>query len=230
MGGLPEGAVIGGSEFRAVGHDGDVRKTVFIQSRADGLHPSVHHIGRRDHVRSCLRQAHRHLRKKRQRLIVQDTVPLHQAAVAVGGVFAQTDIHDAVQLRKVSFDLSHRPLGDPVRRIGLAPHLVLMGGNAEQQDAGNAAFPRFFQNAVQPVQRILKDSGHGGHRILQVFFFRHKNGIDEILRMQPGLPHHFSDYRIFPQSAKSLHHSSPLFCLISVRSAASGVTFSRRCV
>ena len=76
----------------------------------------------------------RHLGQHLERRVVHDLAVLHDAAVAVVHVLAQTDVGDHDELGHLVLDRPDGELHDALGIVGAAGRRVLVGGDAEQQD------------------------------------------------------------------------------------------------
>lgn len=94
--GVAEGPVQASAEFGGVGHQVHaVREIGFDEFEFDGADPAVVHVGGGDAVRAGVRVGHGDVRDAFDRHgIVEAAVRVQNAAVAVGGVFAETDVGD----------------------------------------------------------------------------------------------------------------------------------------
>ena len=86
-----------------------------IEKLADGPDASIHHVGRRHHVRSGLNVRQRRTLQQLERQVVDNVLPLHDSAMAVVSIFAQTDVGDHDKPWRCLFDgahgLLHRAVG-----------------------------------------------------------------------------------------------------------------------
>ena len=213
-GSLPEGAVEGGGVLDRIGHDRDRRVAGGIQGLADGPHAAVHHIRGRHHIGASLHMGEGRHGQEVQRPVIVDIAAAQDAAVAVRGIFAHTDIRDEIELRKILLRPAQGALDDTVRAVGLGPHLVLFGRNSEKHDLADACLlqPRqLFSHAVYGPAVLAGKGRDLLHRILAV---HDKHGVDQGCGIQTGLPHHAPQCIASPQSPGSdrqIHFYPPLY-------------------
>ena len=106
--------------------------------------------------------------------------------------------------------------------IGPASHLVFMGRNSEQQDAGNACFQDPVQLFAQAVYGILADSGHGIYGITDMVPFNDKNRINQFIHPHMILPHQAPHGGTYPQPPHSLHLFSSFILMLQYSTDAKG--------
>ena len=214
---VAEGPVEGGGELGAVAHDRHLRIARAVQLFADGRHHPVHHRRGRHHI--CPR-AHRRQRRRRVQgegcVVVHIPRPVQRPAVAVRCVFAQADVGDEqgalAALRK------QRPQGadgaghDALFVGGAAARLVLVFGDAEQQ---NAAYPRVqggVRRLAQAVDGIAVHARHGGDLFLHVLPPAHEQRPDELFRADGRLRHQIAQQLRAARPSQSLHTISSDRC------------------
>ena len=161
LGGFAERAVIRGRKFRGVGHDGRVGKAGAIQFRPDGAHPAVHHVAGRHDVRAGFGVAGGGPREQFQRWVVQDFSALHDAAMPVLHVFAQTHVGDDEQRRQFLFQKPDGLLDDAIFGVGAGSFRIFLVRNAEQQDRRDAQRVGADGFAQEFIGRKLEHAGHG---------------------------------------------------------------------
>ena len=141
-----------GSVLDGVSHNCAVGKSVLVQRAADGTDSSVHHIGRCNEIRARTNMRKRRFRQHGQRRVVVHRFSVQNAAVAVAGVFAQTNVCNNLDLRILLFHCPDGLLHSAFVVIGRASDFVLPRGQAEQQHAANA----FCNNRVQKFPQAVR--------------------------------------------------------------------------
>ncbi len=94
-------------------------KPFFVERLANGGDSAIHHVGWRDDVGPGFSMREGRAGQQLQGRIVLHLPPLHHAAVAVTGVFAQADVCDHQQVRHGVLDGPDRLLDDPILGVGL---------------------------------------------------------------------------------------------------------------
>ena len=98
--------------------------------------------------------------------------------MAMGGIFTQTYINDAIDFRIIFLDIGNSTLGNTILCISLCPHLVFTGRYSKQKDAGNSARLHFVHNFIQPIYRVLINTRHRVYRIFNIFSLNYKYRIN----------------------------------------------------
>ena len=113
--------------------------------------------------------------------------------MSVRSVLTQANIHDNIDFRVALPDIANRTLGDSIHRISLTALGILLNRNAKKHNAADTRLFYLIKNLMQTVNRILKNTRHGLHRIPDVLPLHYKYGVNKILRMQSCLLHHGTD-------------------------------------
>ena len=180
-------------------------KPVVVELGPHVSDPAVHHVAGGDHVGAGAGLRDRRAREQLERRVVVDrAVGAQQAAVAVGGVLAQAHVGDDQRVRARVLDRAGGELHDALVVPGAAALLVLVGGQAEQQHAGDAAVvqrPRLLSGGAD---RQAVDAGHGvDGRARRVLGQGHEQGLDQVPRREVGLAHEVAERAGAPQPAQA---------------------------
>lgn len=99
---VPERSIQAASELGTVRHERDfVAHSCVDKSLLDSTNATVHHVAGSNAVRSSLGVVDGDLRKTlHRRLVVDGAILMEDTAVAVGGIFAQTDVGSNVERRE----------------------------------------------------------------------------------------------------------------------------------
>ncbi len=160
MGGVAEWPVERGGVLGGIGHYGHAVEAGVVQAVADRRHLAVHHARRRHDISAGLGLGDGGAGVKLQRQVVVHHPAGKNAAVAVGGVFAQAQVRDDRQLRILLYGadgLLDNALGIP----GLGAFFVLATRHAEQQDRRDV---QFLQPPCFPDHRAGRLGDDAGHR------------------------------------------------------------------
>ena len=136
-------------------------QVVFVERVPDFGHPAVHHVRWRDHVRPCLGVGQRGPGQEIQRGVVVDGMPFDDAAMAVIGVFAQTDIGNDHQIRQFVLDLADGPLHDAFFGVSLGAQRVFLVRQAKENDRRYSQMKGFLGGFDEVFRGKLVVSGHG---------------------------------------------------------------------
>ena len=171
-----EGSVIGGSKFGAVGHDGCVSVACVVQRFAHGGNVTIHHVGGGDDIRAAPGLADSQLGQVGQGLVIVhgSAVRGQNAAVTVGGVFAEAGVGDDHHLRIFRLDGFAGPLYGFVVVPGAASFFIFVRGEAEQQHGGDAQLYCFVYGFHHPVHRPLVIVFQSFNFVLDIFARYHK--------------------------------------------------------
>ena len=132
----------------------------------------------------------RFLGKQFKRGVVLDRAVLDHAAMAVAGILAEADVGDDRQVRHLVLDGLDRVLHNALVGVALAADLILMLGNAEEDDRGNAEALHFLAVLHQIVDGLLVVAGHGADLFFHALAVGHEQGVNEIIGRKLRLPHH----------------------------------------
>ena len=97
--------------------------------------------------------------------VVIHVLSLDDPAVAVVGVFAKAHVGQQQQAWHRFLERGQGALNDAVIGVGVRAEGVLMVGNAEQNDAGDAQIPNLPALLNRPVNRQLGNARHRADRI-----------------------------------------------------------------
>ena len=144
----------------------------------------------------------RFLGKQFERCVVLDHAVLDHAAMAVARILAEADVGDDGQVRHLVLDGLDRMLHDPLVGVAFAADLVLVLGNAEEDDRGNAEVLHLFAVLHEVVDGLLIVPGHGADLFFHALAVGHEERIDEIVGRKLRLPHHAPDVLVGPQPSR----------------------------
>ena len=162
-----------------VRHDGDVVEATLVERLADCADAAVHHVGWRDDVGTCGGVRDGGANKLIHRRIVHDLIVPDDAAVAMVGVFAQTDVGHHEDARQFAFERAHGILHGRFRVVGGRSDVVFMIGEPEEEDASNAVGLRRSGFFHRFIDRELADAGHRRNFSAHAFAFADKERQDE---------------------------------------------------
>src|SRR5579864_8228150 len=183
--GFAERTVETGAIFRGVGKNGDIFKLVFIEFFADGGDAAVHHVGRRYDVRAGASVREGLFGEDGDRRIVGDArfigqrIVLDHAAVAVVGVFAETNVSDDEKFQIGLADGFDGALDYSLGGERACAARIFGFGKAEQNDSGNPQrfyFPALFYDLIGG---LLIDIRHGADFLADFSAGADEHGIDE---------------------------------------------------
>ena len=147
-----------------------------IQFHANGAHPAVHHVRWRDDVGAGLDLSQCSLRQQRQGGVIINLAVFDEPAMAVTGVFVQTDITDDEQIGHGHFHRPHRALHDTLDLVSAGTNLILAFRNAEQQHGGNAQVIGRVALVDQQVDGPSEIARHGDDFVLTALPGQTKSG------------------------------------------------------
>jgi len=165
VGGVPERPIERRSVLHGIREDGEVFVRAVIEGFADRGDAAIHHVAGRDDVGSCVGVDQRDAGEHLERRVVVDVdhavAPgVEDAAVTVVGVFVDADVCHHDELGRGVF---HRADGRRHGPFGIGAGFaagVLRLGQAEEDDAAEAAITRLFRDARGVRDRVLRDAGH----------------------------------------------------------------------
>ena len=187
--GVAERAVEGRREFRGIRHDRRVDKAVFVERGADRRHAAIHHVARRDHVRTGTRMADRSPGQHLERPVVVDIVTAQDAAVAVRGVLAHADVRDDIQLGRDGAERTDALLHNAVR-VPCRAVLVLVLRQTEQQYTRHAVCAHALDRSAQHIGRIVILSGQRRNFVADALALDDEDRPDQAVRRNARLAHH----------------------------------------
>ena len=163
-----------------------------FQRGADGADAPVHHVRRRDDVRSGARLIERLTDEDIDAGIVDDPVlGIEQTVVAVAGVRVERDVGQDADVRAAGLDrgdgAAHQIAG--VKRLGPIVAAVGGGGIREQGQARDAECGGFLRRRRQQVDRQALDTGHRRDRFSRVRPLGHEQRPDEVSRAEDRFGH-----------------------------------------
>ena len=162
---------------------------------------AVHHIGRCDHVCSCLGKRHRHFRKKRKCLVVQNLSLVNQPAMSMRRIFTKADISNHQKIRCPLFDLTDGTLCNAIFRISLTSALIFVFRDSEDQDCRHTCLLYAIQFFRKTINGILINARHRIHRNFLIRSFFDKNRINQVIHRYARLTYHISHGFIISQSS-----------------------------
>ena len=124
------------------------------------------------------------------------------AAVAVAGVLAQARVGDQHERRRRTPDRPQSLLDDAVRRPGFRPFPVFSVRQPEQQHGRDAKVGHFAGVFDEPIDRLMKDTGHRGNLLVHVAAGHDKDRIDQAIDVESRLAHHAPQVFGAAQSAR----------------------------
>ena len=175
-------------------------------ARPDPSDPPVHHVARRDHVRTRLRVEDGHLGEHLQRRVVVDlgraVLSLMQnSAVPVIGILVDTYVGHHNEIGRGALHLRHGPRHGPV---GVEPARTarIFGLRQTEQNHPAEAAPRcILRRRGGCLHRQLRDPGHRRDRARRVDGSVKEERQDEIAGRQPRLADEREQARCGAQAA-----------------------------
>ena len=185
VGGVAEGAVEGGGEFRGVAEDGRVVFAGFVDCCAHGGDAAIHHVAGCDDVSTGFGEGCRGFCEESYAGVVfyfeMIAVAVDEAAMAVRGVFAEADVCDDDE--RLCFagglDCAEASLDDAVGCPGSGALLVFFGGNAEEQNSADSEIGAGFDLLERLIDGEIKDAGHAADLAANTFALADKKRINE---------------------------------------------------
>ena len=209
---VAERAVKRRGKLGGIRHNRRVDKAVVIKDRADCFNTAIHHVGRCDHIRTCLHLGKCGLCEQFQRLVVVDIMAAQHAAVTMRGVFTHADVADHVQLRAGFLCLAECLLHNAILGIGLAADFILVIRDAEQHDAADTGFCQLDELFFHAVDAVAILSHHGGDFLLDVCAFGDKHRVDEGRFVHARFTYYFAQAHAGTQASGTI--SEIHFCVL----------------
>ena len=161
-----------------------------VEARANRPDHAVHHAARGDHVGAGPGVDHRLLGQQLERGVVVDVraagrVAGH-AALPVVGVLAETDVGDDQEIARGPLGDADGLGNDALGAQGVAAELVLVFGDAEEDDAAEAQFDRLADFLGEQVGRKLENARHRGDLAPHVLARPNEQRQDQFGRREPG--------------------------------------------
>ena len=203
LGGVAERAVEGGGVLGAVGDDRHAGVALLVELVADRADPAVHHVAGRDHVGAGLGVGDRGLGEQLDRDVVVDLAVADEAAVAVRGVLAEADVGDHGQVRVGLLQRPDGHLDDALVVVGARARLVLVGGDAEEQDRADAGGGDLGRLGDQLGDREALDAGHRVDVLADALAGDDEQRLDQVRGRQVGLADQVAQRLGAPQAAQA---------------------------
>ena len=181
-----------------------MREARRVEGRADRAHAPVHHVGGRDHVGAGPRVRDRLDGEQLEGRIVVHVAVLHHAAVAVVGVFAETDVGHEDEPRRRLADGAERPRDDAVGVGGAAPARVLPLRHAEEEDGRHAQVPEAAALLGRAIDRALRDARHRRDRLLDPAPGHDEERLHELGRVDARLAHQAAERLAAAETARAV--------------------------
>src|SRR5439155_6849742 len=136
--------------------------------------------------------------------IVVDVAILHQATVAVVGVFAETDVGHEDEPRRRLADGAERPRDDAVGVGGPAAARVLPLRHAEEDDGRHAQVPKPAALLGRAIDRALRDARHRRDRPLDPAPGHDEERLHELGRVDARLAHQAAERLAAAETARAV--------------------------
>jgi hypothetical protein len=173
---------------------------------------AVHHVARRNRVGARVGMRDRRFGQQLDRQVVVDLAVADEAAVTVRGVLAEADVADHGQLGMGLLQRPQRHLHDPLVVVGPRAGLVLVGGDAEEQDRADARGGDLGRLGDQLGDREALDPGHRFNRLPHPLPRHDEDRLDQVRGRQLGLADQAAQGRSAAQpahtGARELHCSN----------------------
>ncbi len=170
-----------------------LEKPACVERRADGGDAAVHHVGGRDDVGSGAGVGDGTGGEPFERGVVVDVAVDDLAAVAVAGVLAVADVGDDDEFGVGGFDGADGLLDDAVVVVRAGGLLVLVLGDAEEDDAADAEGDALGAFLDEFVDGELEIAGHGVDRLADAFALDGEQGEDEVVGGEIGFADETAD-------------------------------------
>jgi hypothetical protein len=161
-----------------------------IKGGTDGADAAVHHVAWGDEIGAGIGVADGGAGEEIERGIVEDaglrSALIDDAAMAVGGVFAEADVGDHEELGQGFFEELHGLLDDAVAMPCARSAVIFTGRKPEEQHGGNPKIECRGGVLNQFIWGKLKDAGHGGDGLTQFFAGPDEEREDELPGIQMG--------------------------------------------
>src|SRR5207253_8037234 len=129
---------------------------------------------------------------------------LHQATVAVVGVFAETDVGHEDEPRRRLADGAERPWDNAVGVGGAAPARVLPLRHAEEDDGRHAQVPEPAALLGRALDRALRDARHRRDRLLDPAAGHDEERLHELGRVDARLAHQAAERLAAAETARAV--------------------------
>ena len=179
-------------------------KALGVERLANDAHPAVHHVRRGHNVGAGPGVGDGLFGQDVQGGVVIYVLGLDDSAVAVVGVFAKAHVGQQQQARHRFLEIGQGALNDAVIGIGVRAEGVLVVGNTEQNDAGDAQIPNLPAFFNRPVNRQLGNARHGTDRIAHPGAGYDEQRHDEVVDAELGFSHHASQRLGTSQAARAV--------------------------
>ena len=162
---VAEGPVESTGIFSGVGHDASTGKAVLVEHHAQGLYPTVHHIGRPQDVETRFSLGQAHLLEDVQGLVVNDLTLIDQAVMPVGAVGVHGYVADEAGFRETGLDGAGSGEIEIVVAVAMGRPLVfvLVGDFGEEDKTGQPQLQALLYFAQGLINRQAESAGQGGH-------------------------------------------------------------------
>ncbi|RMQ92809.1 hypothetical protein ALP97_05210 [Pseudomonas salomonii] len=184
---IAERAVIGAGVLGRVGHDAHIDVAGQFQGFANRLDAAVHHVRRRHHLGACRRMGQGLLDQRIDSDVVLNiTVFVENAILAVGGERVQRHVGDHTQFREPLTQGTGGALGDAFRVPGFGgvEGLEFRRCHREQCQRRNPQFNPTSRLFKQQINGQALHTRHRRHGFPTIFAVQHKHRQDQIIRRQ----------------------------------------------
>lgn len=108
-------------------------------------------------------------------------IEANHAAMAVAGIFAQTNISNYRQVRRALFDLANRILDHAILAIGASGLLVLRLRNSEEKHGLHSRFVGALRDRGDFILAVLVNAGHARDLFRAFDFLTNEKWQDKIV-------------------------------------------------
>ena len=153
-----------------------------LEARADRADASVHHVGRRQNVRSGLRLHQRLANERLQRLVVGDLRAVQQAIMAVTRIGIEGDVEHNADVDAGILDRARRAADEVIgiERLARVRCAQLGLGVGKERDRRNAEARSLLGRGDDVVDRKAVDARHRRDRHALVAAFYDEEGPDQV--------------------------------------------------
>ena len=201
---LAKRAVEPGTVLRGVRKNGDVFELVFVEHLSNRADTAIHHIRGRDDISAGARVRKRLLRQDSQRRVIRHFSVLHDAAVAMIGVFAQADVGDDEQFQVGLSNALDGALHNALRAERTCSARVLRFWQAKKNDRRNPErfhLPALLQDLVGG---LLENVRHRADFLTHVLPRADKHRIDQACGREARLANHAAKRFRAPQTPRPM--------------------------
>src|SRR4029078_3753274 len=141
--------------------------------------------------------------EKLEREVVDDLVPVDDAAMAVRRVLAKADVGEEDHLRRALGHGAQGLLDDAVLVVGARGRFVLLLRDAKEEDGADAEAHELLRLVSETIDGALRNAGEALERLLHSGARTGEDRVDEVAQVEARLAHELTEGARAPEPAQA---------------------------